>query len=426
MPIALLPRWSGPILFSGMLIITWVHSKSLQDWAYADWAAVSAEFRQSLGLAGCFAAACSAWAGGSFASPRLAMCPAGAFRRGLPLVIHQLGELALWAVVGYGLGLAPLVSWTARNASYGGPQGWVVASALVSLMAFISGGYLVGVLVRSLLAVPIAGAMAFATVVFTGYNGLATSPVWPFDVVAGLKEPSGITAFRVVFFGTTVILCAGAAAWWMRERSTQLSLPPVLGVAVFIAPIILIGAFANHRAGVLVQRDLTAPTCERTSTGVNVCVAPARAKLLRPLALKVDEMSRAVGQAGLPFMTEVADATTWESPQQGRILLQIQGQSRERWLQDALADTAQVVSGVPQCRVDTGARSSGVSLAVSQAVAAWLLRQIHEPSDQVVSGPSAARLEKSLEAEAPEDVRKFFGSQFRAINACRGQGVQIP
>ncbi len=215
-----LPVPVGPLVVlavgAGLLVLS--HSIALDGWAYADWAAVSAETRQSLTLAGPWIAGCSAWVAGPLGSPSSALCPAGAARRGRGLVGAQLSRLCVVAWLGCAAGLAPALVHAARSATYGGLSVWVVASSVTLICGFVALGYLVGVLLPRVAAAPVAAALAFAPVVLGPAEGSVVVPVYPFDGIAGLAEVATATASRTAFFAVAASTLALLSAWWLRHR----------------------------------------------------------------------------------------------------------------------------------------------------------------------------------------------------------------
>ncbi len=155
--------WPVPVLLATIAAVAvasavLIHGWSLITWPVADWVSVSAEFHESLVVAGPLLAGCSAWVAGSFTGRRSIVCPASATRSGVPIVVRQSVVLIGAGLLGYAVGLTPILVSTATRATVGGPDLLVLAGSVCALAVFVPVGYLVGAaLPKSLstVAVPI-------------------------------------------------------------------------------------------------------------------------------------------------------------------------------------------------------------------------------------------------------------------------------
>ena len=403
-----------------MLVV--LHGQSIFGWAYADWAAASAETRQSLTFAGPFVAGCSAWTASRFTSLTSLVCPPGAGRRGVPLVVAQLWPMAACSLAGWLLGILPLDTFTALTASWGGPDVLVLAGSAAALLAFVSLGYLVGCVLSFPLAAPAAVVLSLACVLAYGTNGLAAAPVWPFEVVAGYVETQTVGIFRVVFFLGCTVLFGCAAAWWIRTRRldrTSLA-PATTGLLATLVPVAVLAVIASSSSPDLIRRDTsTDPICA-AARKVQVCVHPARTQLLPQLQASTQRMQDTLNGVGLPY-SRVVDATLWPTDRPGLAVLQLQDHDADRWQQAAVQDLAAKAAGLSSCRrvatsVDPGTPAEPV--VVAEALTIWLTRQTGHPEQSFT--PRSVELADTLSTQPATAVTDRLRASLAQIRACQG------
>ena len=403
-------------LFLGTAALVFAHAHPLTGWAYADWAAASAEARQSLALAGVWAAGCAAWAASLHATPASATCPVSAVRNGAPLVRSQGSLLIGAAALGQVLGLAPLYLWCAIHTTYEADlRPFVIASGFAALIAFVGFGYLCGVLLPRLLATPAATVLTFGAIAFTDPGGSPLAPVWPFDVAAGLAEPRSVAILRVAFFLTTATLSLLASARWLKDRRTT---PSTLAPAVaMLLPLVVVVLLTGANAPTLVHRDSEAqPRC--TVVGVSqVCLHPARADLLPDVADLVRGMTDVVGPEA-PAPARIYDATSPLPGASKGLALQLQYEDRERWPAFVALDLASFLIGTADCEPDsTGSGSSPGD--VSSAAVVWLASQVDSDAAAIaITGPAGGLTSRLLQAD-PNSVASLLRRSLRDLRACR-------
>ena len=290
-------RWQlGLMAALGVGVLAFIHSRTLLGWPYADIAAASAEYRQAVLPAGFFAVGVAAWTSSSISSPVTAHAPAGARRRGIPLVCAHLSFLSLVTAAGFTVGLAPATLATAWGKTAGSLDLMTMASGYACLLAYVAVGYLVGCLLPSYLAVPTALGTAYA-VLFA--SPVVLSPIFDFHVIGGVEVPSQVSLLRLMYF----LACAGIATMlagaWLRLRTTTETRAAGATVAIMVAPLVLVAHLSGSYSGPLVVGDHAEAVCDQTE-GSLVCVHPARSGLLRPLSGAVTSMSKAAGREVFP------------------------------------------------------------------------------------------------------------------------------
>lgn len=409
------------VLTLGIAGLTFIHSQPLLTWAYVDAVAASAEYRQSLTLAGTLAASAAAWVGSKVSSPRVAFCPPGARRRGYSIALRHVAEVASAAIGGMVLGLLPVTAWAITGTAVDDLEFGVIVSGLAALLTFIAAGYLLGAILPSLLAVPLAAAGAFVWVIFTGNDGQIGSPIWPFDVEAGLHEPSEVTSLRIAYFLTIAGLLVSAAGWWLREHNIRLGPNLPFGMAMFLIPCLVMTIVVNSREENVIQRATPTSSCVLTESGVQVCVHSAREVLLKDLSRQVEQIIGVLGPRATAI-SEVTDATLWRENTPERINLQLQARTNH-WLTTAEADIAAAIAGLPAC-YEAGP-SDIETRAASAAVAAWLLSQIDADPAAVLGTNGAAEAVSRLNSRPAAEVKEHILENIDEFRSCTGSLGQL-
>jgi hypothetical protein len=408
--------------------LSWLHSHALAGWAYADWIGASAEFRQGTVFAGPWMAGCACWVASMTASKRSLVYPCISAKRGGRLVFSQCSALATAGVAGYLLGLAPVLIYCFHNATWANLNLWVAASGLVSLVAFTCLGYCCGVMIPRLLAFPAILVLLILTTYLMPEQGSILFPTYPFDVEAGLSEPTGISLYRIVFFAAIALAMLTVASLEQREPEGHLfsSNDAVPATLSLLLPVVL-GVVAWHVHPALIAHDTTAKASCRVSHKSVVCVQPARATMLTPLARILTREQSSVRGGGVT-LHGVYDATLWRTIGATDLSLQIQGQDSRSWQAFAARDIAAALSGAFACQDNSSSgdgRASPASIS-SEAVGVWLVDQAGFRGAVAVSSPGVSRLADRLMAAAPADRLRFAREHLRKIADCDGRFGMFP
>ncbi|MFB9315821.1 hypothetical protein [Nocardioides plantarum] len=394
-----------------------VHSHGLLHWAYVDSVAIAAEYRQSLTTTGILACAIAAWSAVAVANPSYAHVPPGSVRRGLPLARANVAYLACCSCLGFSVGLAPVTVVAASRSDYGGPSIVVILSGLATLIAYVAAGYLIGCLAPGYLGTPLAIGLAYSMLFFS--TGLL-SPIFDFDVLAGLAVPVRVSVIRIIFFGGTTIALVIAAGLWLKMRSGQNRAPAALSVTATLAPFVVVLYLSNGYSGPRVTADGAPAVCAEASDGSAVCVHPARVDLLDRLTASVSDLKRVAGPTIWPRST-VVDATVRSAAPPGSgtaDLLQIQGRDGG-WVAAAQFDLAAQITGAQVCGI-TGPMDQQ-AMDVSSAAAAWLLSEVGQNTDEFLNTTGAREEFEILTSKSEPDARALVARQIGAISHCAGR-----
>ncbi|GAB3086365.1 hypothetical protein [Nocardioides zeae] len=403
-------RWQvGVAGMVGSAALSFVHSRPLADWAYGDLAAVSAEFRQSMLTVGILVAAVAAFAPSTFAGPREVHAPLGSPRRGAQLAVATIGFVAATSTVGLTLGLLPAVWSTISSATWGSLDAAAIASGYAALLAYAALGVLLGCVLPTYAAVPVAAAAAYVLLFSTG----AFAPVFQFDIVSGLVVPTNLSLGRTAFFLGAAVSLGIATSAWLRMRTVSDLRAPAAAVVVAVLPVALVFLLGRSYGGALVEGDTAAPVCADT-VGPEVCVHPARDVMLAPLAGAVDALATGVGPQILPPGV-VYDASVTVPEGEADYVLHLQAQETD-WLQTAIGDLATDASGLGTCIGLGDYESQG--FATSSAAAAWMMEEAGFDAQQLLQVPDASEEYDAL--RRTPDPASAIERDLSALRGCRG------
>lgn len=295
------------IVSVGVAVLVLLSSIPLAGWAYADWVAVSATTREALVYAGPWLAGWSAWTAGRYLGPRSLLCPSSAVRSGTPVVTSQLTLLSGAALTGYLLGLAPVLVSTMVRADAGSLNWLVLAGSAAVLMTFGALGYLIGCATPRAASGVIAVVIAFAAILLVDSWGPAVAPLRLSTPAAGQYENGVVAAFRAIFFAALALALAVSASRLVADRSTVRRASTFLGLLILVPPL-LFGMVARSTAQPAVLKEAH-PAARCTSVhSTPVCVHPAKAALLNPLADTVNRVMGSVSYQPAVPVTGVYDA----------------------------------------------------------------------------------------------------------------------
>ena len=413
------------VLAVGVWAVVTAHATPILAWPYADWVAASAEARQSLALAGPWAAVCGAWSAARFTGARNVVVTPGAARVGGDLVTAMLLRLACAALLGYAAGLAPLWVMTAREATAGRIDVLVVAGSAVCLVCFVCGGYLVGTILPIRAAPVTVLIAAYFVVVTADYQPQSLAAVWTSGVAAGDVEDPRTGAFRILFFLVLAACLAAAAAFVQRDRTVPRAPRSWARLAALGVPAML--AISPIRPeGPAIQYETDPPRTCQDVRGVEVCVHTARSPVLPEFADAVGQVLEAAGPLGRQ-VAGVSDVHLWDDhAPPTHVVVQLHPMD-SWWRTQVVEELAFVVSGSVTC-MEVGVAMGGefddlsplfAHSAASGGVATWIARQAGEGEEDVGGGPEGVALADRLGRMEVDEVHDLFASIAEDLAACR-------
>jgi hypothetical protein len=294
------------------------------------WLDRSVDVESTLQLIGPFAAAAAAWTASREHRRRmadlLATTPRNPYLRTLAAWLVSLG----WMAAFYVALAAVLLSITATQATWGGPQWWPLADGLVALIMCSAAGFALGLLLRTRFVTPLVAVGTLAVILgtmSTAVNSNAVvgllSPIYPafgLNATVFYAPQPDLSILKIVCYLGVLGLALGLAAWHFHANRPSVRRAGAALLAVGLAVTATAGGLdatarvGNH--GVIVPAFHNAaadhavrytPVCSHTP--LPVCVHPAYdgGSELAVLASLVNKIADPV--AGVPGMPVRAEQT---------------------------------------------------------------------------------------------------------------------
>ncbi len=330
-------------------------------------------------------------------------------RRGVQLAVATIGFVAATSAAGLTLGLLPSLWSATSSATWGSLDTATIVSGYASLLTYAAMGVLLGCVLPTYAAVPVAAATAYVLLFSNG----AFAPVFQFDVVSGLVVPTQLSLGRTAFFLGAAVCLGVATSAWLRLRTVSDLRTPIVAVVAAVLPVALVFLLGRSYGGVLVDGDTAAPLCADTA-GPEVCVHPAREVMLAPLAGAVDTLAAHVGPQILP-PGGIYDGSVTVPDGDADYVLHLQAQESD-WLQTAIGDLATDASGLGTCVGLGDYESQG--FASSSATAAWMMEEAGFDPQPLLQVPGASDEYDAL-LRTP-DPASSIEHDLTALRACQG------
>lgn len=398
-------------------------------WPYSDWVAVSALTRECLVYVAPWAAAWCAWVAGRYLGSRSMLCLPSAPRSGIYIVRAQLRNLLGSVLIGYLLGLVPVVVVTFLGATQGGLDWIVLIGAVMVLLMFCSLGYLIGCVAGRLSSIILAVATSFGVILLVDTWGPVVSPLRLDLISAGWHETTIVSLFRVVFFAALALSLIVAAAFVVDHRTTRRTPAGYTGLVVILLPV-LVGVAARSADPAVALPEQNPPLeCAATRSG-QVCVHAAKAVLLPSLADTVNRVLFVVnGKPAVP-VTEVLDADAARDPRPDTLILNLEP-NRDTWIDWAASDMAQYISGLAACRLNGS--STGIAATrsldrydVATGIAAWITRSAGFNTALLDNNETSEKTAQLFEQLPASEARRLYQRFASEIASCEMSGSSLP
>jgi hypothetical protein len=294
-----------------VVVLTW----PMVGWPFPLWVQTSAQFHQQFTWPGLVAGTGACWHAVRFhRGPRIrgrldtsdrdasGSDVSGSGTVGASVVGRHLRVLVSWWVGAYVVGLVPLVVATAVAGGVGAPDGLVMVSGVLAMVAAVVVGYAVGTVVPSWVAVGVT-AVGFGGLLVAGWVGgdeyVVLAPVLYLEPVLGQRESPALVVVRIAVFVAVAMASGGLAArcarrigagerrWWRRVADV---------VVHGAAPVVLIVATVVARPAMFVVDERPAAVCE-VRREIRYCVNLAHQPRLGALIASVDPVIARYGTA---------------------------------------------------------------------------------------------------------------------------------
>jgi len=444
----------APLVLPLLALLLWLTPIAQNLSPVALWLDRSVDVESSIQLIGPFAAAAAAWTASREHRRRmadlLASTPRNPYLRTLAAWLVSLGWMAAFYVI-----LAVVVlSITAAQATWGGPQWWPLVDGLAALIMCSAGGFALGLLLRTRFVTPlvavgtlgvILGLMS-AAVNSGGVIGLL-SPLYPafgLNALVFYAPQPDLSMLKIVCYVGALGLALGLAAWHFRadrpsiRRAGAALLAAGLAITAAAGGLdatartdshgIVVPAFHNAAADHAVPYT---PVCSHTP--LPVCVHPAYdgGSELAVLATLINKIAAPVlGVPGMPVRAEQAPAGSADYG----------GLHGDPPVLDFQPFIVHGTSLQPQSFAQYFAESIALSLVIpghspiaaatpaQQAIALYLLRQAHDPAvlGLFPADPAVAAAAARLAAESPAARTAWLTTHLAAIRAGHVTPQDIP
>ncbi len=309
-------RHNAALLLVPVILLGAWYLLDAQLWEPYLWSSTNELLRKSVvPLAGPAVAGAAAWMAGH--DRRRAITDLLATTSHPPLLRHlpRWGATAAWALLAYLIVTIFMFARTAPHATWGGPDLWSVAIALVALLAFAAWGYLAGNCFASRFTAPIVAVVAFAGQMYVANNmtvnrdGSQSSTWLALLAVSNANERSAPWQ-ALLYTGLTL---AGLAALWLALRRDLLRGLLLAGAIVpVIAGLVMIWAgmprwdastnrYLDGWGNTIASEPYTPPARVCRGDDVIVCVHPQHQPWLD--AAVADAEALVAPLRGLPGVT---------------------------------------------------------------------------------------------------------------------------
>ncbi|MFJ6674723.1 hypothetical protein ACIQMJ_26800 [Actinosynnema sp. NPDC091369] len=379
---------SGPVAVllpaAAIAVVVLWGSGPMLSWPYQEWIRTSAEFHQQNAFAAPIAAAAATCVAGRLTPPTRIFALPVAARSGTPTVRRHLAVLVTSFVVAYLLGLLPLVVATIRDAEHGGPSIGVMVTGLLGIVTATALGYLIGVLCRTALAVPLTFVLVFGVTLLgtSGDTFAALSPVLQLEPGLGRTETLPFVAYRLAFLSSLVVTTAWAAVKVLRNHRANSPLPPLKTLLPLVLPVLLIVPPLVDKPALFAYEADPAQVC-RTERDVRYCVHAGHRSRLDLLVESTDAKLVRYG-APTPKITKVYDEAIrghipgtgdeWRRNNEGIVWIPIQPQSPA---EANATPVVNILSGMSTCHLPRPGRPGPADPQATRLASEfreWLIR----------------------------------------------------
>ena len=308
-----------------MFLLAWQTLGGWFDQPIVLWPDLSVAVGQGATLIGPVLAGAAVWMAGRERrrglTELLDTTPRAPFARLLAMLIGTLG----WGVLAYGMFVIGALLWTARRATWGGPDGWPLMVGLLALGTYATLGFLIGTVIPSRLTAPLVALTVFLVQVSLPFLDRIHPAIYPLQWLFPTAYISNsvwfgsrpaVAPFQMLFsVGLTALGLVGVAFLRGRPR-------PFWSVAAALLALVLI---AGAIAGVLQRAPTRAqlreywsadppqraytPVCD--ATPLVVCVHPAYAAALPQVSADLNALlAPLIGVPGFPPRAEQAASNT--------------------------------------------------------------------------------------------------------------------
>ena len=246
-------------------------------------------------------------------------------RAPFPLLLTTLAGTLCWGTLAYGAFAIFALLWTARRATWGGPDGWPILVGLLALALYATFGFLIGIILPSRFTAPLVALAVFAVQVSLLPLANAFLPLYPLqwlflvthvDTTVWFGSRPAVAPFQALFnVGLTILGLAGLGYHRGRPHPLWSVAAVLLALALVTASIVGVLQRAPTREqmreywspGFPPQAYI--PVC--SAAPLPVCVHPAYAAALPQASADLNTLlAPLIGVPGFPPRAEQSAPST--------------------------------------------------------------------------------------------------------------------
>jgi hypothetical protein len=280
------------------------------------WSLFAVACRESIVMPVLFASLASAMMCRQFAPGNVAVGRA-ASRDPARIWAYHLLRLAAAALLGYVIGLAPVVVRLATKATWGGPDILALLDGCMAVLFLVTLAMTLGVFftgIWNIVIVPVATMLAVFALLFvndlmlvnTGHSALLFSPIWN-NQTPYLGERISVAAhgLRILFYVLLTMLGMWAGTRKLRGENTTRDLPTGIMACAAIAAL----ALSIQLSPPLVSPEPFAYQCQRTASGSTLCLHPANNPIRGEIEASVDKAVKLVSDKPVTLTEYISDSS---------------------------------------------------------------------------------------------------------------------
>jgi hypothetical protein len=290
---------AGGVVF----LITLARTMPVLSWQYQGWAETNSVFeRFAIDFTAPAAAAFAAYLSGRLTPPTRPFALPRFSRDTAAYLAQAIIPASLVVTVGYLLALVPVIIQTYRTATWGTLDLAALATGVLVLNTEMVLGWLLGLLLQSALAAPLAFVLGYAATVvgYVSYNLNFITPVIAESGAPGREMPTEFRLLRIAFFFLVLVVALLTASGHLSTRDFSRRLPRIRHAALWLVPMaLLVGGLVRPLPGNV--RSADPPRACKQETGIKFCVHQADAKALDALIADVSPVVERVGADNVGF-----------------------------------------------------------------------------------------------------------------------------
>lgn len=246
-------------------------------------------------------------------------------RAPFPRLLTTLVGTLCWGALAYGAFVIFALLWTARRATWGGPDGWPIVVGLLALALYATFGFLVGTVIPSRFTAPLVALAVFAAQISLPFVDRLHPALYPLqwlfptayiDATVWFGSLPAVVPFQALFVaGLTAVGLAVLARYSDRPRALWSSVAVTVALVLIVAGVWGVLRYAptqmEARARWYPDRPARVYTPVCSTAPLPVCVHPAYVAALPQASADLNTLlAPLIGVPGFPSRAEQSAPST--------------------------------------------------------------------------------------------------------------------